>query len=174
MTFATTQRLLLGLAVLMMLAPTFMLASGRLGGPPMFEGDTRKETSCRTCDGMGKVKGETCPTCRGRGFADYIFPGDNRPIQLVGTVQGPGSKPLVGAKIDITEVGVKADAIPMLTNEAGQFGFKFPPGSYHMSFSAPGTTLKLERDIKVEADRDPIPVRGEETLHKIEETYTLN
>lgn len=180
MTFATKQRLLLGLAVIMMLAPTILYANGSLGRAPMFEGDTRQEMSCLSCGGLGKVKGEDkkteekCRTCYGRGFSEYILPGPNRPLQLVGTVKDPSGKPVTGADVGITEAGVKADPIVMKTNDDGQFGFKFPPGNFHLSFSVPENgKLKLEQDLKVERNPAPLPASGMDTLHKIEQTFTL-
>ena len=171
MTFATKQRLLLGLAVLLMLAPTFMYAGGYLGQSPMFEGDTRKEMTCATCDGLGLVKTESCKTCRGRGVVDYILPGPNRPLQLVGTVQDSKSKPLVGADIAITESGKAGEPIIMKTNDSGQFGFKFPPGSYHLRLTH--EKLASDQELKVEANLQPIPTTGAETLHVIKKTFTL-
>ena len=74
MSFATIQRLLLGLAVLMMLVPTVLYGAGMLGRAPLFEGDVRKEITCVTCNGLGRsAKEESCKTCRGRGVADFIL-----------------------------------------------------------------------------------------------------
>lgn len=171
MSFATRQRILLGLAVLMMLAPTFMYAGGYLGRAPLFEGDSRKEMTCVTCDGLGKVKDEKCTTCYGRGVAEFIIPGPNRPVQLVGTVHDTGAKPLVGAEIEITESVNPGPPIVMRTNDDGQFGFKFPPGSYKLKLKH--EKLALDQEIKVEPNSSPIAASGSETLHKIEKTFTL-
>ncbi len=173
MTFALRQRLLLGLAVIMMLAPTMMYAGGKLGQSPMFEGDSKKELSCRTCDGLGKVKGENCETCYARGFVDYIIPGPNRPIQLVGTVKNKADKPLVAVEVAITEAGVGGTPIVMKTNDDGQFGFKFPPGQFHLEMVHPESGLKGKADLTVEANSDPIPTTGTETLHILEQSFTL-
>ena len=100
MPFATKQRLLLGLAVLMMCIPTILYSAGLLGRAPVFEGDVRKEMTCLSCDGLGQSgEEEGCDTCRGRGVADYIIPGPNRPIQLVGTVFDSRSGRVEGADI---------------------------------------------------------------------------
>lgn len=173
MTFALKQRLLLGLAVLMMLAPTMMYAGGKLGQSPMFEGDSKKELSCLTCDGLGKVKGESCTTCYARGFVDYILPGPNRPIQLVGTVNSKAGKPLVAVEVSITEVGVEGSPIVMKTNNDGQFGFKFPPGQFHLEMIHPESGMKGGSDLTVESNKDPIPTTGSDTLHKLEKSFTL-
>lgn len=176
MTFATRQRLLLGLAVLMMLAPTFLFASGKLGQSPLFEGDSRKELTCLVCDGLGKVKDrekkdDKCPTCRGLGVVDYIIPGPNRPQQLVGTLHDSKGRPLTGAEIAITEVGQPADPIVMKTNDDGQFGFKFPPGNFHLKLTH--GALAAEQDLKVEPNSQPIASTDSETLHKFEKTFVL-
>lgn len=173
MTFVVRQRLLLGLAVILMLAPTMMYAGGKLGQAPMFEGDTKKEMSCLACDGLGKIKGENCTTCYGRGFADYIIPGSERPIQLVGTLKDGKGKPLVGSEISITEPSVGGPAIVMKTNDDGQFGFKFPPGEFHLEMVHPESGLQGKEDLKVEANSEPILATGSETLHKLERTFTL-
>ena len=70
MAFAIRQRLILGIAVLMMFIPTILYSAGMLGRAPMFEGDVRKEMTCITCDGLGRSGEEdSCETCRGRGVA---------------------------------------------------------------------------------------------------------
>lgn len=171
MTFATKQRLLLGLAVLMMLIPTMLLAGGKLGQAPMFDGDTRQEMTCLTCDGLGRVQEEGCPTCRGTGVSEYIIPGGNRPIQLVGTVLAGPKKPLPDTEVEAAVVGQEG-TISVATNESGQFGLKLPPGEYHLIFKHPDGK-HLEQDLAVVKNGDPIPVRGPDTLHVIEKTFTL-
>ncbi len=171
MTFATRQRLLLGLAVLMMLIPTMLLAGGKLGQSPLFDGDTRKEMTCLTCDGLGRVKEEGCPTCRGTGVGEYIIPGTNRPIQLVGTVLEGAKKPLANTEIEAQVVGQEG-SIGVATNDSGQFGLKLPPGNYRLSFKHPDGK-HLEQDFTVVPNDDPIPVRGPDSLHVIEKTFTL-
>lgn len=161
----------MGLAVLMMLAPTFLYAGGYLGRAPMFEGDVRKEMTCASCQGLGTVKNEKCKTCHGLGVADYIIPGPNRPVQLIGTLHDKDNKPLVGAEIAITEVGQTASPIVMRTNENGQFGFKFPPGSYNLKLTH--GKLAAQESLKVEPYLQPIAAQGFETLHTIEKTFTL-
>lgn len=155
----------------MMLAPTFLYAGGYLGRAPLFEGDSRKEMTCATCQGLGTVKNEKCKTCHGLGVADYIIPGPNRPVQLIGTLHDKGNKPLVGAKIAITEIGQTASPIVMQTNESGQFGFKFPPGNYNLKLTH--GSLAAEENLKVEPNLQPIAAQGFETLHTIEKTFTL-
>jgi hypothetical protein len=155
----------------MMLAPTFMYAGGYLGRAPMFEGATRQEMSCLTCQGLGKVEEQKCTTCYGQGVAEYIMPGVNRPLQLVGTVHDAKAQPLEGAEIAITESVNPGAPIIMKTNQDGQFGFKFPPGSYQLQLTHGNLTLKEE--LKVEPNQAPIAATGSETLHKIEKTFTL-
>lgn len=171
MTFATRQRILLGLAVLMMLAPTFLYAGGYLGRAPLFDGDSRKEMTCLPCQGLGQVKEEKCVTCQGLGVAEFIIPGPNRPLQLVGTVHDAKAQPLVGAEIEITESVNPGSPIVMKTNDDGQFGFKFPPGSYELKLRH--QDLTSSEQIKVEPNLSPIATSGSETLHKIEKTFTL-
>jgi hypothetical protein len=148
-----------------------MYAGGKLGQAPLFDGDTRKEMTCITCDGLGAVKTEPCKICWGRGVADYVIPGPNRPQQLVGTVHDTRSKPLTGAEIAITDKAQPGEPIIMKTNDDGQFGFKFPPGTYHLRLTH--GTLALDQDLTVEANSEPIPTTGSETLHKLEKTFIL-
>lgn len=176
MTFATRHRILMGLAVLMMLAPTFLYAGGYLGRAPLFEGDTRKEMTCADCQGLGTVKDkngadEKCKTCHGLGVADYIIPGPNRPIQLVGTLHDKAGKPLVDAEIAITEVGQPGSPIVMQTNNDGQFGFKFPPGTFNLKLTH--GKLAAQETLKVEPDLHPIAATSWETLHTVKKTFTL-
>lgn len=155
----------------MMLAPTFMYAGGWLARAPMFEGDVRQEMTCVTCDGLGKAKDQPCTTCYGRGVGDFILPGPHRPLQLVGTVHGPRSTPLVGASVAIRSQGSSDAPIIMETNKDGQFGFKFPPGEYELVLQH--GTLSSSASLKVEQNPNPISANGSETLHRIERTFTL-
>lgn len=177
MTFVTRQRLLLGLAVLLMLGPTFLYAAGKIGGAVVFKGDTVKEMECKACGGLGKVlptdKEASCPTCHGKGFAKYVIPGPNRPIQLLGSVVDAEGKPLADASIAITENGVEASPIVVHTSKEGNFGFRFPPGSFHLKVSHPTKKAVAEKDLTVEINAEPILSSSEEELHKIEETFTL-
>lgn len=160
-----------------MLGPTFLYAAGKVGGPLVFEGDVRKEMECLTCHGLGKVaptdKEKSCPVCYGRGFADYIIPGPNRPIQLTGTVKDKAGVIVKDASIAVSIPGDSASAITLHTNDDGQFGFKFPPGQYHLSVSAKDGGPKLDKDLVVDRDERPIPVNGNETLHGLKETFIL-
>lgn len=174
MKYATTQRLLLGLAVLMMLVPTILLAAGKLGQAPLWDGDVRKEMTCLTCQGVGRPAPEkACPTCYNRGVAEYIVPGPERPLQLVGTVHNPAGEPLVGAKIEARETEhPEGTPLVLQTNNDGQFGMKLPPGSYSLQFSH--ENLSLEQTVEAVSNSEPIPAKGSETLHKIEKTFVLN
>lgn len=174
MNYATTQRLLLGLAVLMMLVPTILLAAGKLGQAPLWDGDQRKQMTCMDCKGLGRPAPEkACPTCYNRGVADYIVPGPERPLQLVGTVHSPSGTPLVGATIEARE-SAHPEGTPLVlqTNDDGQFGMKLPPGSYSLHFSF--EDLRLEQTVEAVHNPEPVPAQGTETLHKIEKTFVLN
>lgn len=173
MSFATRQQLLLGLAVIMMLVPTFLYSAGLLGRAPLFEGDVRKEMTCAVCNGLGRSANEdSCPTCRGRGVADFIIPGPNRPIQMVGTVKSAAGKVLEGAEIATRQAEGDDTQLILKTNGDGQFGIKLPPGGYVMTVSADGHG-SLTENIQVAANKEPLPARGTETLHRIEREFTL-
>ena len=177
MTFATTQRLLMGLAVLLILTPTFLYGAGKLGRAPMYDGDVRKEVTCLTCNGLGRTGEDACSTCYGRGVAEFIYPGPHRPLQMVGTVYNAS-----GQKIEGAEVGVKiADPAPgedagqelvFRTNADGQFGVKVPPGSYIFRVVADGSK-QIEETVVVTADSKPLPANSTETLNKLEREFRL-
>lgn len=156
-----------------MLVPTFLYSAGLLGRAPLFEGDVRKEITCVSCDGLGRTASEeSCPTCRGRGVADFIIPGPNRPIQLVGTVKNAAGKPVEAAEIATRQAEGDATQLILKTNGDGQFGIKLPPGSYVISVSATEHGSVTE-NIQVETNAKPIPARGTETLHSLEREFTL-
>lgn len=164
---STLQRALLGLAVLMMLVPTFLFAAGPLRRPPMFEGDQLTKARCQPCEGLGQVKGSECEVCRGQGQIDVVIPGPHRPVQLVGTVR-LREQSVGGAAIEI----VYSDgAFELKTNPQGQFGAKLPPGSYTVRVAHDGR--KTEKELKVEPDNAPIPVNGEGSLRKLEVDFPL-
>lgn len=175
MPFATRQRLLLGIAVLMMLVPTFLLGAGKLGRAPLFEGDVRKEMSCVSCNGTGKLVGkeESCSTCRGRGVADFILPGPNRPLQLVGTVKSSKGEPVSGAQIAAREKDVEGEPVLLETNKDGQFGLKVPPGEYLLSITS-GSGPATEATLSVLPNKTPIPAVGYDTLHQLERDFVLS
>jgi hypothetical protein len=178
MKFATKQRLLLGIAVLLMFTPTFLYSAGLLGQPPLYDGDVRKEMTCLTCDGLGtSAEKESCGTCRGRGVADFIIPGPNRPQQLVGTVFNASGETIEGADIAVHvsgavpgEGGVKE--LLFKTNPDGQFGVKLPVGEYVIKASVEGGTTTQE-SIVIESNPTPLPASKMETLHKIEQEFRL-
>ena len=158
----------------MMLVPTFLYSAGMLGRAPIFEGDVRKEMTCITCDGLGRTaEDESCATCRGRGVADFIIPGENRPLQMIGTVKDASDKPVEGAEVATRQAEGDQTPLVLKTNEGdGQFGIKLPPGAYVMTVSAPEKGSVTE-SIVVEVNADPLPARGAETLHELEREFHL-
>ena len=174
MPFVTKQRLLLGIAVIMMLVPTILYSAGMLGRAPIFEGDVRKEMTCVSCDGLGRsAKEEVCPTCRGRGVAEFIIPGPNRPLQLVGTVKDSSGKTVEGADIAARMAEGDETSLMLKTNGDGQFGIKLPPGSYVLSITAEGKGSVTE-EVVVEANHEPLGAIGYETLHQFEQEFVLS
>lgn len=175
MSFATKHRLLLGLAVLMMLIPTFMYAGGMLGRAPLYEGDVRREMTCVVCSGTGLQAGSdeeaSCTVCRGRGVGEFIIPGNNRPLQLVGTVLDSENKPVEGVEIETSETSDPTVSITMVSNQDGQFGVKLPPGDFTLKLTSPkGTATET---LKIEPNSAPIYAQGLETMHKVERTFVL-
>lgn len=160
--------------MILMLIPTFLLGAGMLGQAPMFEGDVRKEMTCVGCNGLGRTaKEESCPTCRGRGVAEFILPGPNRPIQLVGTVKSPSGAPVKGAQVAAHEKGLEGSAVLLETNNDGQFGLKVPPGEYVLNITSAGSGT-LASEFKIEQNSKPIPAVGYDTLHRLDKEFTLS
>ncbi len=176
MNLALRQRILLAVAVLLMLVPTFLLAAGKIGQPPLFEGDVRREMTCITCDGLGRQTHESeqdpCSVCKGTGVAEFIIAGPNRPLQLVGTVTDGKSEPLAGAEIRAQELEDQEFSLIVSTNAQGQFGLKLPPGHYRLQFAHEHGNLDTQFEVPVN-DR-PLPVRGADTLHRLEHTFVLD
>lgn len=178
MTFATKQRILLGIAVLLMFTPTFLYSAGLLGQAPLYEGDIRKEMSCLTCEGLGRSgEEETCGTCRGRGVAEFILPGPHRPLQVVGTVYNSSGEKIEGANIAVHVLGAVpgqdgAKEILFVTNDDGQFGVKLPPGEYVIKAGTEGGA-EIQDSLLVEHNPSPLPATKLETLHKIEKEFRL-
>lgn len=179
---ALRQRILLAVAVLLMLVPTFLLAAGKIGQPPLFDGDQRLELTCIVCDGMGRLDAETedsCVECRGTGVAEYIVPGESRPVQFVGTVLDAAGAVVSGAEVHAFELSseetglqVSEFSLVVYSNDAGQFGLKLPPGHYRIEIDH--DSGKGMEDIEVTRNETPILVRGEETLHRIEQAISLS
>ena len=178
MNFATKQRILLGIAVLLMFTPTFLYSAGLLGQAPLYEGDLRKEMTCVTCEGLGRSGEEdSCGTCRGRGVAEFILPGPHRPLQLVGTVLNTSGEKIEGADIAVHVAGATpgedgAKEILFKTNGDGQFGVKLPPGEYVIKAGVEGGGT-VQEAITVEQNPAPVPATKLETLHKIEKEFRL-
>jgi len=157
----------------MMLVPTIFYSAGLLGRAPLFEGDTRKEMTCITCDGLGRTgKEESCPSCRGRGVADFIIPGPNRPVQLVGTVKDSAGQPVKGAEVRARQAEGDQTEVLLESNQDGQFGIKLPPGAYVISVAVEGKG-SVSESLLIEPQTEPIPARGAETLHKFEKEFLL-
>jgi hypothetical protein len=157
----------------MMVIPTLLYSAGMLGRAPLFEGDVRKEMTCVTCDGLGRTaKEETCTTCRGRGVADFIIPGPNRPIQMIGTVLGPDNKPVEGAEIAARQAEGDTTELFLETNPEGQFGIKLPPGDYVVRVSAQGVG-SVQESLVIKQDPNPLPARSLDTHHKLNKEFKL-
>lgn len=157
----------------MMLVPTILYSAGMLGRAPIFDGDVRKEMTCISCNGLGRsAEEEACTTCRGRGVAEFIIPGPNRPIQLVGTVRDSAGEPLEEAEVSTRQAQGDDTALVLRTNEDGQFGIKLPPGDYVLSISAEGKETITET-VSVEQNSEPLAAVGFETLHQIEREFVL-
>ncbi len=179
---ALRQRILLAVAVLLMLVPTFLLAAGKIGQPPIFDGDQRLELTCIVCDGMGRVDADTeekCAECRGTGIAEYIVPGDLRPIQLVGTVLDSAGAVVPDAEVrgfelSLEEAGpqVSEFSLTVYSNDSGQFGLKLPPGHYRLEIEHDAG--KMVEDLEVQRIETPLLVRGQETLHRMDRSFTLS
>ena len=173
MAFAIKQSLLLGLAVLLMFVPTILYSAGMLGRAPMFEGDVRKEMTCITCNGLGRTADEeSCGTCHGRGVAEFIIPGKNRPLQLIGTIKDYEGKPVEGASISAREKGTDGPDVILETNGDGQFGLKLPPGTYDLKLHSEKAG-SLTETLEVKPDPTPIPAVGYDTHHKFEKEFVL-
>lgn len=173
MSFVTKQRLFLGLALLLMLTPTFLYGAGMLGRAPLFEGDVRKEMTCLTCDGIGRLADEeSCRTCRGRGVADFIIPGPNRPQQLVGTIIGVDGKVVEGADVALRQAEGDQTELLLHSNGDGQFGMKLPPGDYAISIKTEDNG-HLERPLTIEFRADPVPAVGPESLYRLDVEFQL-
>lgn len=173
MPFATKQRLLLGLAVLLMCIPTILYSAGLLGRAPLFEGDVRKEMTCLTCNGLGRsAEKESCDTCRGRGVADFIIPGPNRPIQMIGTVTNAAGEKVAGAEVGARQAQGDETELLLKTNGDGQFGIKLPPGQYVLRVTAQ-TGESTQESVTIEQVSTPLPARSLDTLHTIERDFRL-
>ncbi len=177
MTFATRQRLLLGIAVLLMITPTILYSAGLLGRAPLYEGDVRKEMTCITCNGLGRSGEDTCRTCRGKGVAEFILPGNNRPLQIVGTVYNSSGEVVEGADVAVRQSDQApgqdgAMEILFNTNGDGQFGVKLPPGQYVFKVSKEQSG-PVEETLTVAQDPAPLPATKLETLHKVEKEFRL-
>lgn len=173
MPFVMKQRLLLGVAVLMMCIPTMLYSAGMLGRAPLFEGDVRKEMACVTCKGMGRVADkDPCDTCRGRGVADFIIPGPNRPIQVIGTVTDAKGQKVGKAEVSARQAEGDDTALMLETNDDGQFGIKLPPGQYVLAISS-AERGSVQESLVIEQNASPLPARSLDTLHTIEHSFHL-
>lgn len=144
--------LVLGLAVLMMLVPTFLYLAGPLRSPIMVEGDSLGEHTCPDCQGAAG----DCRRCHKTGKIPHVFPGPNRPVQIVGHLYGPDGQPVSGAAVAIK---TSAGDIEVKSDERGMFGATLPPGKYAMAVtpSQPPESNSESSEILVEALKAPIP-----------------
>ena len=157
----------------MMLVPTILYGANMLGRSPIFEGDVRKEMTCISCDGLGRSADEdSCATCRGRGVAEFILPGQNRPLQLVGTVRDAAGDTVEGADVATRQAEGDDTELLLKTNDNGQFGIKLPPGSYVIKISKDGSG-SVEETLNVKSNPDPLPAQSLDTLHKLEQKFIL-
>jgi flagellar hook assembly protein FlgD len=109
--------------------------------------------------------------------AEFILPGSNRPIQLVGTVYNSSGEAVEGADVavrlsDQTPGQDGAKEILFNTNGDGQFGVKLPPGQYVLKVSKEQSG-PVEETITVEQNPAPLPATKLETLHKLEKEFRL-
>ncbi len=166
----TRQRLLLGVAILLMFIPTFLFAAGPLRQPPLFEGDRIAELDCRQCDATGKTQGEDCGLCRGRGKAQYILPGPNRPQQVIGTVVNAGGHPVESARVSVM---AGPDQLEFQTNHEGQFGVKLPPGDYTIAVRKEEVG-QSEQSFVVPVTTQPLPAANPTTLQELPLDFELH
>lgn len=160
------QRILLGLAILLMMVPTFLFVAGPLRRPPMFEGDRLVELDCSVCRGVNPE----CETCAGKGKSTFVIPGPNRPIYLVGTVTDRASgASLAGASV---KVSTEAGPIELKTSEEGQFGLRLPPGTYPLRIQDEKHPV-LDETLEVAPNQQPIPVSGDLSLHRVDLSFKL-
>ena len=140
--------LLLGMAVLMMMVPTFLYLAGPLRQPLLMEGDKIEDRTCPQCNGLKK----DCIRCKGTGMVPFVIPGPLRPTQIVGHVYGPDQAVVPQAAVSIQ---TSAGAVELKTDEEGRFGATLPPGDYPLTVQAPQG--QLQEPFKVEILRNPAP-----------------
>ena len=163
-TGAAKMHLVLGLAVLMMMVPTFLYLAGPLRQPLMVEGDRLEDRPCPQCQGTQK----DCKRCHGKGVVPHVVPGPLRPTQVVGHIYAPDQSPVSNAKVSLqTSVG----PIDLQSDEKGRFGVTLPPGSYSMTLkSAQG---ELQEQVKVEVLKTPTPADLDLTFPTEDRAYFL-
>jgi hypothetical protein len=126
--FAKMQ-LLLGMAVLMMLVPTFLYLAGPLRQPLLTQGDRIEDRTCPMCKGLKR----DCPRCKGTGVVPFVVPGLLRPTNIIGHVYGPDQAVVPQAAVSIQ---TSAGTIELKTDEQGRFGACMPPGEYPMTIQS--------------------------------------
>lgn len=149
-------RFLLGLAVLMMMVPTFLYVAGPLRRPLMVDGDRLEARACPDCQGKG------CRRCSKTGQIEFLIPGPNRPTEIIAHVYAPSSEaPVAKAEVDVvTSAGTRR----LQTDEQGRFGIMLPPGKYGLKISS--GQGKLDDQMVVEPLKDAVPADRDLTFTK--------
>ena len=134
--------LLLGLAVLMMMVPTFLYLAGPLRQPLLTVGDRIEDRTCPKCNGLRK----DCTRCKGTGVIPFVIPGPLRPTTITGHVYGPDQAVVPQASVLIQTSG---ESIPLKTDETGRFGATLPPGDYPITIESPQGQLQDKLSVAV-------------------------
>ncbi len=168
--FATKLRLVLFLSIALMMTPLALLMSGKIGLPPLWEGDKLEQRACPEC--QGKATG--CKSCFGQGKARYILPGPHRPTRFAGLIidsqkswlgepppaplpADPGGQGVFPAHVKfITNDGF---VVPLETDPRGRFQVELIPGRYKVQAGAPGLPAH-ESELEVAPLTEPIRYDG--------------
>lgn len=134
--------LVLGMAVMMMLVPTFLYVAGPLRQPLLTEGDKIEDRTCPQCNGMKK----DCPRCKGTGVVPFVIPGPVRPTQIIGHVYAPDQSVVADASVTVQGGG---QTMSFKTDEQGRFGVTVPPGEYPISIQSPKGQLDDKINVAV-------------------------
>jgi hypothetical protein len=145
--------LILGIAVLMMLTPSFLYLAGPLRSPMVVEGDRLGQHDCPACNASTK---SDCTRCGNKRQVLHVFPGPNRPTQVVGHVYSPDQAVIPQAQVTIDSAAGK---IEVKTDEQGRFGATLPPGHYPLSIKS--DKLSYSADLEVPKLTNPLPVDQE-------------
>jgi hypothetical protein len=168
--FATKLRLVLFLSIALMLTPLALLMSGKIGQPPLWEGDRLEQRACPEC--QGKASG--CKSCFGQGKARYILPGPHRPTRFAGLIidsqkswlgePPPAPLPATPGGMGVFPAQVKfitsdGFVVPLETDPRGRFQVELIPGTYQVQASSPGLPA-YEGKLEVAPLTEPIRYDG--------------